>query len=236
MIFSKGQGSKKMSIHIHDLLTNNKFITDIKQYQELDTLARENKDDQLLEKADDMLLGLCAQYGLDYDEINSAIDKLNHNKAREVSIQKYSITDTCELSENKPPEYYGELDDSFYKLWKSVATIKERAHICAYPVSIQIRSIASKRDVLSFIDKNWKSIKETMDWNIKVGQINIRSREKIELADFIWENRDLPTKKIKELIEKNFSGETIGYEEVTKIKSLEKARRQKDLRIKALKA
>lgn len=99
----------------------------------------------------------------------------------------------------------------------------------AHPIAIRISPYASKRDILDFVNKMYPEIKDYQEecvssdksiWYRRKGNARVRERNK-----FIYENKELPRKVIRKMVEEKF-GETLDYEYVAKIISDEKKRRK----------
>lgn len=98
-----------------------------------------------------------------------------------------------------------------------------KLRLLAYPIAICINSRASKRDVLDFIEKRWPWISSMSDLE-KPFKMRKRKHSQ-DILDFIWENRGLPAKEIKNRLNKNFPDNGFVYYEISKIIQLEKDRR-----------
>lgn len=220
------KGAKKMKYFLTDLLVNEKFLKEISQYKRLSALPFEKVTDSLLDERDRLVLLICLQYGLEYKDFELLLKLLESNEfSGEFKNTPFFPIDVCTISENLEDDF-GETGGSFPK---PTECIEDTANRCAYPLSINIRSQASKNDVLDYIDKNWKEIEKWLSWTRKKNKTNIRKRAKIEISNFIWKHKDLPAKELQTLINDSFPEETIIYSEINKIKSLEKRRRAKDL-------
>ncbi len=186
---------------------------------------------------------------------NSTINKIN--KIKDILAEKYGVTESiltysysrfdsknssskntdqfpndlnnmCSLQDNydeyinpiKRPDIYALRDPRFdkYKQW----------HVMAYPISIDLHRLVSKRDVLDYINKNWVIIEN----NLNIYRINkkiIRQRKiSRDISDYIWLSRGKSIKVIKELIDKKFPKSGIVYYDIQKIISLEYKRRNSD--------
>lgn len=100
-----------------------------------------------------------------------------------------------------------------------------------FPIYIRISPYASQRDIIDFVKKVYNiGIKPIQDsykeQNVLLGKIKSRNPFIKERNEFIYKNRNLPRRKIKELVEKKFK---IGldYEYIGKIISDENKTRKK---------
>lgn len=100
----------------------------------------------------------------------------------------------------------------------------KKSELLAYPVSIKIHSLASKRDILDFIEKRWKWIDYQLRQAKEEKALKIKRKKKYsqELLDFIWENREFPAKKIKTKLDEKFPKNSLAYFEISKLIQLEK--------------
>lgn len=221
------QGGKKMEIFLNELLKNKKFLDEINEYIKIDDLPFDEVNDEMIEERDNLLIKICVQYGLDFNDFHFLLKHVRSWKPIQAKLVPYlgSNIDTCSIS--NVDDDFGETGGSFCK--PAPYNIEERAHLCAYPLSIDIRPIASKNDILDFIDKNWNNIEKMMDWHRKKSKTDIRKRGEVALYDLVWKFRELSTDEIKEIVRQVFPEITIGYQEINKIISLEKQRRDKNL-------
>lgn len=90
-----------------------------------------------------------------------------------------------------------------------------------YPVHLKIHRFASKRDVLDFIDINWKQLKPHLV------EKRIRQRKlPRRIVDFIWKHRELKAKAIVTLLKEEYPESGLTYFEVNKILDQERKRRK----------
>ena len=103
----------------------------------------------------------------------------------------------------------------------------KKSELIAYPVSIKIHSMASKRDVLDFIEKRWNWIDNTLRQTKEEKALKIKRKKKHsqELLDFIWDSKELPAKTIKTKLDDKFPNNGLAYYEISKLIQLEKIKR-----------
>ena len=102
----------------------------------------------------------------------------------------------------------------------------------AFPIAVRISPYASLRDIKDYIDKMYTSeIKPLQEHHknteIKIGKFKTKNEKIQERNDFIYQNKDLPLKKLRTEISNKFGYDGIlddGH--ITKIISLEKKRRE----------
>lgn len=100
----------------------------------------------------------------------------------------------------------------------------------AYPVALCINPKASKRDVLDFIEKNWKQIDNAMYDFTEGKKLKYRGRKyKQELLDLIWDNQHLSNKELENLVNEKFSSFYLTDNEISKLKSIERKKRLSSL-------
>lgn len=103
--------------------------------------------------------------------------------------------------------------------------------IATYPVAILISPYAGERDILDFVKKLYKIEIEPIQKKYRkadslIGKFRKRNRTKTMRNQFIYENRNLPYKKLVPLVSKNFPGHQVDEGSVGKIISLETKRRK----------
>lgn len=99
-----------------------------------------------------------------------------------------------------------------------------------FPVAVRISPYATKRDIVDFINKTFKlHIKPMLDHykekEILIGKFKSRDDKVQKRNDFIYEHKDLPVKKISDLVTNKF-GEFLDEGLISKIKSIEVKRRK----------
>ncbi len=102
-----------------------------------------------------------------------------------------------------------------------------------YPLAIRISPQATQRDIIDFIEKHDVFIKQMQEHYLKdatgqkIGKVKKKNPKVQERNDFIYENRNLPRRKIMEAIADKFGSEAvIDYGHISKIISLEKQKRK----------
>lgn len=164
---------------------------------------------------------IASYYGLDHDLLDIAI--LMIKKEENIFPRATEPADMCKLmdvyDEEMNPENKG--DEIIY------LNLSRQTTITAYPVAVGIHPKASKRDVLDYIEKRWKWIDSALR-SAKQKPLRIRKRKySLAMTDFIWENRNLPAKMIKERLDKKYPKNGFVYYEISKIIQLENIRRDK---------
>lgn len=100
----------------------------------------------------------------------------------------------------------------------------------AYPIAVCIHPRASKRDVIDFIEKRWKWIEYNFLRNYAEKKLKYgRRKHGQEMLDFLWQNRFLPSQKLKEKLDHKFPKNGLVYFEIAKILQLEKDKRLRNL-------
>ena len=95
-----------------------------------------------------------------------------------------------------------------------------------YPIAVCMHKNASKRDVIDFINKKWPEINEHLDYyRTKPYKVKLRTKYSQGIRDCIWENKDVPTKRIAEILSRNYPNHGLLYFEINQIKSQEKKKR-----------
>lgn len=179
--------------------------------------AQELKEESNVDVSEE-ILKLCEKYSLHFLDWSDVISEyLYYNKIE--PIYNINSSNLCLLGNT-----IEEKKDPFNKEI-------QKADDIAYPIVIRISPYASLRDILDFTKKVYKvAIKPAQehykDKNIKIGKIKSKNQSIQKRNQFIYDNRDLPRKKIKELVSDKFKID-LDYEYVGKIISEEKKRRKK---------
>jgi hypothetical protein len=118
--------------------------------------------------------------------------------------------------------------------------IAKEMNIIAYPVSIDINKFATKKDVVKFIESNWKKIEKIQIKNGKPEKLFIKSRSNEKRDNFIykyWEKETLKGKKLREIVADLhgankkiiYPGKIVDYNEIRGIIRRENKRRNKKI-------
>lgn len=100
---------------------------------------------------------------------------------------------------------------------------RKRLSIALYPIHIGISPLASERDVLDFVKKRWPVIRKCLDIYQEKPPV-IRQKRKAARDKFIWENREVPSQELAEMVNSRFPGESLVYYQVDSIKHYMKER------------
>ncbi len=147
---------------------------------------------------------IAEEYSIDGSQIQYIKHLLDEKKKGDPDTSTY-MEDLAELDMCKIDNLY---ESELSPLNKSeeiiYLNIQRQLFVTAYPTAICINPRASKRDVLDYINKKWKWIEEDMNSRGEGLKLKYRTRKYGQkLLDFIWENRNLPS---KELEAENYSG------------------------------
>jgi hypothetical protein len=94
-----------------------------------------------------------------------------------------------------------------------------RLFIMLFPIHICISPMASKRDVLDYVTKKWDEIRASLDgYSDREKPPTIRKRLKSARDEFIWEHREVPSKKLADMVCEEFPGESLTYADINSIK------------------
>lgn len=162
-------------------------------------------------------------------------NRLFYNELSDFSTY-FHTANVCELEDaqaefdeyapsDDPEEFYGSFSVRGYiemfenKLWK-------------YPVVLRIHPDASQRDVVEYIKTHWTKIKSYQETyanrnknaSFKNSKTTVNTLNK-ERNDFIYKNRNLPSREIATLLAERKIFIDVGH--ILKIISLEKAKREK---------
>jgi hypothetical protein len=86
-----------------------------------------------------------------------------------------------------------------------------------FPIHLCISPMASKRDVLDYVAKRWGEIRGCLDIYYE-GEPTVRKRRKAARDQFIWEHREVPSKKLADMVCDEFPGELVTYADINSIK------------------
>lgn len=100
-----------------------------------------------------------------------------------------------------------------------------------FPIAIRVSPYASRRDIVDFVEGTYKlSIRPLQEKyakkNVLIGKIKSKNPFIKERNEFIYKNKVLPRRKIKELVEEKFNV-SLDYEYIGKIISDENKKRKK---------
>ena len=147
-----------------------------------------------------------------------------------IDIQTSWYEDMCFITDNYDEQLNPVERPDIYPSVPIEIDKRRQRHIMIYPISIDIHRFASKRDILDFIDNRWELIEDSLNTYTDEKKKRFRKRKyDRKLLDFIWKNRDLKSKELIELLNKEFPKNGLVYFEISKLIQLEKNRRNKDL-------
>lgn len=93
----------------------------------------------------------------------------------------------------------------------------KRLSITLYPIHLCISPMATQRDVLAYVAKNWNEIRSLLD-SYHRAPPTIRKRREDARDQFIWEHRTVPSKELADMVRHEFPGESLEYFEIDNIK------------------
>jgi len=245
------QGSIKFKQYVEDLLRNRHFMATakklmvaysesnpknsayeevmglLKEYRKLDAKAKKYLKNNYSEL--DKFASLMAEkYGLDMELLRPVIfslSSLKEGKFKQSILYDAISTDLCFFVDNNDDN----LNPSFPPMPFALDTRKQD-HFKVFPVSIDIHRFATKRDLLDFIEKKWFWIENCLAQYREYKNVKFRRRKlDRKITDFIWKNKDLPTKELKILFDKKFPNNSLVYYEFSKIISQENKRRNRKI-------
>ncbi len=240
------QGNKKLNQIIGDLKRNAYFVRSLKKIEKYlaeQKLSDIRKDDDFEGEMTDRIMALdeelkdIANY---YRQTRSKTENLIQNLIEKYAIDPELITElSVERILKSEHENIGEIYDMCRVVdYQDVMNAPDfgdppiqldmqiQRGFDVYPIHLEIHRLASKRDVLDFIEKRWEFIDSFLYSYRGEKKLRIRQRKlSRKVVDLIWDNRKLNQKKIKELLDEKFPENTLVYNEIYKIISLEKKRR-----------
>lgn len=251
----KTKGELKMERYIDDLIRNKEFLSKIKRLRRnnknpdgmYDTWTNEEKANheyinkelteiidaynKLRKRTNKLMIddywktrqGISQKYNLDSEQINY-IECLFNSKRKDIlSFMKFLAEfEMCKVSDLHQDEL------SPLNKGEEIIYLNKRRQLLlnAYPVGILINPRASKNDVLDFIENRWNWIEMSYlrtyaEKKLKYG----KRKHNQKILDFIWSNRFLPSKKLKEKLDEQFPKNGLVYYEINKILQGEKNKR-----------
>ncbi len=249
------QGHRKLQQYVDDLKRNKHLLAKIKKIRDILKRPankdkwdeREKKYDEILEKkkqldeltkeivsatkleVDEIIYGIAEEYGLDNDMVGNLFLMTEFMGNEKDPIGE--IFDFCRITDDYDETIYPLSPDFPFPAPLPIEMDRDRqSHIRAFPVSINIHKLATKRDVLDFVEKRWPFIESYLDTYRNGQKIRFRMRKHPrEITDFIWENRNFSAKEIKKELDKVHPKNGLVYYEIGKIISIEKRRRSKKI-------
>ncbi len=195
------QGQKKIRQYLKDLFENSEFKKDVGKVKGIKNQK----------KRVDAFWKLVEDYSVTTSFQDYVVDALSDRKP---NFEEDPYLDMCFVTD-EADEYLNEVFEYDYNT--PVSQRKDKSNeILAFPVHIGINPMATKRDVLDFINKRWEHIRDLLN-EYDDEPIRIRTRPKEKRDELIWKHRDLPTKKILELLEKKYPEENLTYSDIHKI-------------------
>lgn len=233
--FEKGastQGRAKLERYFLDLLKTEDFqetIRDLRKrygypeggYKEGITYSLGNWGErkELLQKLDKELETVCKKYGLHFLYWGDVMRSVMSNNEPFIPIE--AGADLCMLADLR-----NEAEEPFMKVIQDADNLH-------FPIAIRISPFATQRDIVDFIKKHEVFIAQMQEQyrkdfkGIRIGKTKKRSVEVQERNDFIYENRNLPRRKIMELLSEKYGADkTLDMGHISKVISLEKQKRK----------
>lgn len=209
-VIKQTQGNRKLRQYIEDLSNNKNFLS---LYKHIVYKSDSKRKNELLEYA-------AEKYGIDFDLFQTISRKIEDDE-----LLWGDRPDVCEIEDD-----YDEIFNTAYPYISPKKSKRKQLHTRAYPLSIKIHKLASKRDILDFIEKRWDIIDNYIEDYRK--KTRIRKRKNQKMYDFIWDihekSSDTNIKKLKEQLDEKYPNNNLAYFELYKIISLEKQRRNRD--------
>ncbi|MFA6096858.1 MAG: hypothetical protein WC788_04490 [Candidatus Paceibacterota bacterium] len=238
-LYMRSKGVQKMWNYFLEITKNEYFVETIKElrnkYKIPDkgfgpdpdghysmpphNLILENNFNSYNNLRNDIIEKICKKYKLHYFDFSDVIlQYIYYNKL-------YPIYELSACGLFRVEDVIEEKIEPFGELF-------QKSDDMAYPISIRISPYASQRDIVDFIKNKtiWKREIEYLqnkykDKNIKIGKIKAKKQLTQKRNQFIYSNKSLPRKRIKELVSNKFKTD-LDYEYIGKIISMEKKRRK----------
>ena len=218
------QGYNKLIEYVEELRRNIHFKKD---FEEFCQFVRKNKNKK---ERDKRIFNLCKKYNIPV----GTLEGLGHIRNGDRFFWGWVAGDTFNYDMCHPLDLHSLLYEKneselfSYDLTKNKDLVIKSLINC-FPVAIALHKFSTKRDLLDYIEKEWSTIEKILS---RYREKPYRGRNKKidwEMVDFIWENRNLSSKEIKEKLNNKFPHNGLIYNDILKIISLEKKRRNKNL-------
>jgi hypothetical protein len=203
------QGHRKAWQRIQDLWQNEEFLAELAAIQAIPDSRKQSR--RLWKFAEDNGLDLFT---------GSPLFRLLGN---EKPFPQDANLDFCGIVD-EPDDIF---NDTLQDLWAAKPRpLRDHRHfIMLFPIRICISPMASKRDVLDYVTKKWDEIRSSLDkYSDREKPPVIRKKPKAARNQFIWENREVPSQKLAEMVNGKFPGESLVYYQVDSIKHYMKKR------------
>lgn len=194
------QGQKKVKAREDIVFRNEVFLSKLAEIKKIENIKERMSEAKRLAE----------EYSINF-AIGSRLNKeVCHPGFKKFELKSYEA-DVC--------FFHDELNDKKEEIYAYLATgeIQEPSEVLKkYPIHLCISPMASKRDVLDYISKNWQSIKAHLRYYDKQVPVYREPMNK-ERDDYIWENKDLPGKELAEKVNEKFPGNNFTYADINKI-------------------
>lgn len=198
------QGQKKTRQRLKDLFSNELFKNEL-----ADIMGMPNK-----RKRDKALWKFAYKYRLEFEPGSPLFDIVVGSDPK-LDRQRGHELDVCELYDEEDLYLNEQFEREFDLPLSRMPDV--RARIMAYPIHMGISIYATKRDVLDYINKRWDYIRYMLDCftNDRPGVTRIKLKARRD--EYIWENRELPAKKLAEMVNTKFPEENLIYSDIGSI-------------------
>ncbi|MDO8740001.1 MAG: hypothetical protein Q7J54_00310 [Candidatus Woesearchaeota archaeon] len=206
----------------------------MKNRTEFEELIKELCEANPRQKIDDIINYFAERYGISEEtvfhlfKLHRPLEEISEKGIIDIKTSWYE--DMCFISDSYDEQLNPVERPDIYPSVPIEIDKRRQRHIMIYPISIDIHRFASKRDILDFIENRWEVIEDKL--NVYTDEKKKRFRKRKydrKLLDFIWENKELKSRELIELLNKEFPNHGLVYFEVSKLIQLEKNRRNRDL-------
>jgi len=209
--FEQTQGQKKVIKRIRDLFTNKFFL------EEIDNIFKIKNSRKMYSKA----WKFAKKYKLKFNMLSPLFEyiaskqyKKAFNKKCIDELERDIENDVCIIRDDVDT-YLNELFPYEFNTPPGKRALS-RLEINNYPIRISISPMASKRDVLDFINKRWKYIGSLLE-DYDDGNKLVRKYKKKDRDEFIWKHRMKPAKEIASMVNEKFPNENLIYSDISSI-------------------
>jgi len=206
------QGYRKAWQRVQDLSQNEEFLAELAAIQAI--------PDSDWRKRSRKLFKFAEENGLDLF-MGSALMRL---LGKEKPLPWDPSLDFCQIVD-EPDEIFNDTEGDLWAT-RPRPLPDHRLTMMLHPIHICISPLATKRDVLDFVAKRWREIRDLLD-AYSEGEPTVRKRRKEARDQFILEHWEVPSKELADMVCEKFPGELLTYADINAIRQYLKKRYSK---------
>lgn len=204
------KGQKKLFQYLQDLHQNENFIKDLsalKSRMGLGLNLSKKEKDISYKKFKEKSIEFAEKYGVDF----------THQLFSFAPYKDFAFQgDVCLITDNDEKKQSPSQD------------LTKKCRNKAYPISINLHKLTTKEDLLDFIEKRWFKIEVLLNSYRKDINPRIRKRNNTKRDEIVWKNKNKKPEEIIKLLSKNGINQGLIDNDIYKIISIMKKRREKN--------